>query len=123
MADGLKMSIRITRVAPNGVLDDQLVTAMGNLGNAITRRAQRLVPKRTWALHDTIAPTTEKVGAGKVVTRVSAGCGRVGYALYVEKGTSRQRPQPYLRPAMLQSRPGDLRGSGGPGPSKGAPRK
>lgn len=106
------MRIVVTKVARPGILDPVLEAMMGNLGNAIGRRARRLVPKRTWALHDTIAVHTEVIAPGKVSTIVSAGGSangiEVDYAVHVERGTSKQRAQPYLRPAMLQSKPRDL---------------
>lgn len=108
----MNMRIRVTKVARPGILDPVLEAMMSNLGNAIGRRARRLVPKRTWALHDTIRTSTEVVSPGKVVTTVTAGGNvngiDVDYATHVEVGTSKQRAQPYLRPAMLQSKARDL---------------
>lgn len=109
--------MRITKVAAPGVLNDDLVGAMSNLGNAIGRRARRLVPKRTWRLHDTIRTDTKLVAPGKARTTVTAG-GMVNgvlvdYAGHVERGTSKQRAQPYLRPAVMQSRERDLTDSRG----------
>ena len=104
----------VTRIIDPAEVGTQLEGKMANLGNAIARRMQRLVPKRTWALHDTIDVEVERTGS-TVRTRVGAGGGRVGYALHVERGTSRQAAQPYMRPALLQSRAGDLDfGGGGP---------
>lgn len=114
----MTMSMRVTKVAAPGVLDDDLVKAMSNLGNAVVRRARRTVPKRTWALHDTIRQETTLVAPGKVRTVVKAGGtvnGRtVSYALHVERGTSRMRAQPFLRPAVMQSRERDLTDERGP---------
>lgn len=103
----------VTRVADPDETVAQLVPKMTNLGNAIARRMQRLVPKRTFALHDTITAETEVNGA-TVVTRAGAGGGKVGYALHVERGTSRMAAQPYMRPALLQSRAGDFTEGAGP---------
>lgn len=97
---------RITRLFPDRI-NEQLVEPMTNLGKGIGRRAQRLVPKDTWALHDSIEAKTEVQG-DRIVTTVSAGGGDVGYAMFVEQGTSRMAAQPYLRPALLQSRAGDF---------------
>lgn len=97
----------ITKKASPDVIARELLEPMTNLGNGIARRAQRVVPKRTWALHDTIDAQTEIVG-DSVVTTVGAGDGEVDYALFVEEGTSRMGAQPYLRPAMLQSNSGDF---------------
>ena len=103
----------ITRVADPAEVAAQLEPKMRNLGNAIARRMQRLVPKRTWALHDTVATDTE-VNGGTVTTRAGAGGGRVNYALHVERGTSRAPAQPYMRPALLQSKAGDFTFAGEP---------
>lgn len=104
MADA---TFTITRKASPDVLARELFEPMTNLGNGIARRAQRIVPKRTWALHDTIDAQTDIIG-DSVVTTVGAGDGKVNYALFVEEGTSRMGAQPYLRPAMLQSRAADF---------------
>lgn len=111
MADGT-MRMHVTKVAAPGVLNDDLLKAGTNLGNAIGRRARRLVPKRTWRLHDTIRTDAEVVMPGKVRVTVKAG-GMVNgvlvdYAGHVERGTSRMRAQPYLRPALMQSKAADL---------------
>ena len=45
---------------------------------------------------------------------VGFGNDKVDYGLEVERGTSKMRPQPFARPALAQSRAGDLnyRGAG-----------
>jgi HK97 gp10 family phage protein len=103
--------IRITKMTDGDEIARQIVPRMESLGQAVGARMQRLVPKRTWALHDTIETATERRGA-KVTTTISAGSADVGYALLVERGTSRMRAQPYMRPALAQSRAGDLHFSG-----------
>ena len=103
--------IRITRVADGDDLARQMVPHMEALGQAIGARMQRLVPKRTWALHDTIQTATERNGS-KVTTEVGFGGGDVDYGLHVERGTSRQKAQPFARPALAQSRAGDLNYTG-----------
>lgn len=108
--NAVKMRIRITHVTDGDELARQLEGPMLNLGNAIVRRMRRLVPKRTWVLHDSIvAPTVERVGAAVTVT-TGAGSAKAHYWEHVEKGTSRMRAQPYLRPALLQSSARDLKG-------------
>jgi len=94
---------------------------MRNLGNAIGRRMQRLVPKRTWALHDTIVVGTQRKGS-VVTTEIGVGSDDVDYWEYVERGTSQQKAQPYMRPALLQSRQGDLLNGGPLGKTKGQRR-
>lgn len=108
--------IIITRVIDADELGRQIEPHMVNLGNAIAKRMQRLVPKRTWALHDTIVAGTERKG-GRIVTEVGAGSGRVKYEMHVERGTSIAPAQPYMRPALLQSKAADLNFKGG-GPAR-----
>lgn len=115
--------IVITRVIAPSELGEQVEPKMRNLGNAIGRRMQRLVPKKTWALHDSIEVATDRDGA-KVTTQVGVGGTvngvEVDYWDYVERGTSRQKAQPYMRPALLQSRAGDFLNESPLGPTKGA---
>lgn len=103
--------IRITRVVDDDELGRQIEPKMRNLGEAIGARMQRLVPKRTWALHDSIVTDTERTGA-RVVTQVGAGNDDVDYALHVERGTSRAKAQPFMRPAFAQTTGRDLNFSG-----------
>lgn len=117
MADGTAR-MRIIKVAAPSVLDSDLLVAGRNLGNAIVRRGRRLVPKLTWALHDTIRNDAKVVKPGRVLVTVTAGGNingiDVDYAAHVERGTSKQRAQPYLRPAVMQSRDRDLTDPRGP---------
>lgn len=105
--------IRITKVRDGDAIAEQMVPHMEALGQAIGTRMQRLVPKRSWALHDTIETETEREGS-RVTTIVGFGGGDVDYGLHVERGTSRQAAQPFARPALLQSKAGDLNYSGAP---------
>lgn len=101
--------IRITKVTDGVEIAQQMAPHMEALGEAVAARARRLVPKRTWALHDTIEAETVRSGT-KITTTVSAGGGKVDYALHVERGTSKMRAQPYLRPAFAQISAADLDG-------------
>lgn len=105
--------IRITRVTDGDEIARQVLPHMEALGQAVGARMQRLVPKRTWALHDTISTETERKGS-RVTTTVGFGNDKVDYGLEVERGTSKMRAQPFARPALAQSRAGDLnyRGAG-----------
>lgn len=103
--------IRITKITDGDDLARQIEPHMAALGEAIGARMQRLVPKRSWALHDTIGAETERNGA-KVTTTVGFGSDEVDYGMHVERGTSRQAAQPFARPALLQSKAGDLNYSG-----------
>lgn len=112
--------IRITRTTDPEELGAQIEPKMRNLGNAIARRMQRGVPKRTWALHDTIVTDTVRTGS-KVITTIGAGSRKVKYWDMVERGTSKMAAQPYMRPALLQSKSADLNFKGTPAPRHGSP--
>lgn len=106
--------IRITRVH-EGALDPQLERGVDNLSENVARRMRRLVPKRSFRLHDTIEklPTTRSGNRIKGGVRFGGKVVRgklVDYHLMVERGTSRMAAQPYARPALYQSRSGDLVG-------------
>lgn len=103
--------IKITRVTDGDDIARQMLPHMTALGQAIGARMQRIVPKRTWALHDTVSNETSRSGS-KVTTTVGFGGGDVDYGMAVEKGTSKMRAQPFARPALEQSRAGDLNYSG-----------
>lgn len=66
------------------------------------RMARERTPVDTGYLRSSIAVSVQPgQSAGSVVGEVTAGA---NYAAYVEHGTSRQRPQPFMRPAFEQSR-------------------
>lgn len=106
-----RSSIRIEKVADPSELAEQYEPKMQNLGQAIGSRMQRLVPKRSWSLHDTISAETKRNGS-KVTTTVGFGSGKVGYGMYVERGTSKMAAQPFARPAFMQVTGKDLNYAG-----------
>lgn len=103
--------IRITRVVNDEELGRQIEPKMAALGQAVGARMQRLVPKRTWALHDTITTGTERAGS-RVTTEIGFGSEEVDYGLDVERGTSKMAAQPFARPAFAQTTGADLRYKG-----------
>lgn len=107
MAASIHVDIVVKRVASDAEVAALIEPAMRKLLAAMASRARRAVPKRTWALHDTIAHEVTREGA-VVVGTLSAGSLEVDYARHVELGTSRAKAQPYLRPAVLQSKGSDL---------------
>jgi HK97 gp10 family phage protein len=107
----MRLKLRITRVVAPAELNRQIKPKFTNLMNAMGRRAQRLVPKRTWALHDTIRTDVTERGSTLIGT-LTAGGGLVDYATFVERGTSRMAAQPYLRPALLQTTGSDFNANG-----------
>lgn len=100
--------IRITRVVDPDELGTQIVPKMEALGSAMGARMQRIVPKRTWGLHDTITAGTERKGS-VVVTEVGFGSDEIDYGLDVERGTSKMAAQPFARTAFAQTTGNDLR--------------
>lgn len=109
--------IRITRVITDGDAAEQIVPSIDNLTSNVAVRMRRLVPKRSFRLHDTIEAQPARVIGGVATGRVTFG-GKVvrgklvDYHLMVERGTSRMRAQPYARPALYQSRSSDLKRKG-----------
>lgn len=103
--------IRITRIVDPDLLPAQIAPKMSNLGQAMGARMQRIVPKRTYALNDTIEESTVVEGS-RIVTTVGAGSDEVSYAMDVERGTSKAAAQPYMRPAFAQTTSADLRYKG-----------
>lgn len=66
------------------------------------RVARERAPVDTGYLRSSIAVTVQPgSSAGALVGEVTAGA---DYAVWIENGTSRTRPQPYMRPAFEQSR-------------------
>lgn len=104
------VTIDITNTVADAALAQELAPRMAKFGQALGARMQRLVPKRSWALHDTIESDTTTSGS-TVTTTITFG-GGLAYGLAVERGTSKQRAQPFARPALLQSKMGDLNYSG-----------
>lgn len=116
--------IRITRIVDDGELARQVEPKMRNLINALHRRASRLVPKRTWNLHDTLTTGVEVEGSRVVATLgvggpTDAAPDGARYWDHVERGTSRAAAQPYMRPALMQSKARDLNDEGAPPSARG----
>lgn len=59
--------------------------------------ARRRAPVDTGYLRSSITVDLAQMGGNVVVGEVTAGA---NYAAYVENGTSRQSPQPFMRPAL-----------------------
>jgi HK97 gp10 family phage protein len=103
------------RIVVNAATDDLVGKALADffehkLGPHIQANAKKLVPTETFSLRDSIvvqvntsaASPTLQVGVDPNVGGVENV--PVDYALFVERGTSRSRAQPYLEPAILQAR-------------------
>lgn len=73
---------------------EQLARAAEIIGGMAESHAKELCPVDTGNLRNSITHATEDEGHTVVIGT------NVEYAPYVELGTSRQRPQPYLRPAI-----------------------
>lgn len=118
MADRRSMSITITGT-PNmsgaRETDEQIGAAMRKLMGNMKRRAIRLVPKKSRALmrsidYDLVSEGGEWIGTLYAGTDVE---GTDAYALIIEKGNSQRAAQPYLRPALMQTRAVDMTQGGG----------
>lgn len=101
------------RIFASGVdeLGDEAEQMLDKVGDALLLRMQRLVPKRTFALHDSLTKEIERKSAGRVEVRVGVDEDYVSpqgdrpalYAEWVEGGTSVMAAQPYAVPALLQT--------------------
>jgi HK97 gp10 family phage protein len=67
----------------------------------VERRAKQLVPVDTGRLRSSLA---SQIGPGQVPEWAEAGT-NVNYARFVEFGTKYMKAQPYLMPALEQSKP------------------
>jgi HK97 gp10 family phage protein len=106
---GTKFVVKKKMSSPE--LARQIEPAVGSLMQAIARRMQRLVPKRSFNLNDTIAADTHIEGSTVIGEAGAGGNGEAPYWAAVEYGTSRQAAQPYIKPALLQSKSSDLGGA------------
>ncbi|HEY1119887.1 MAG TPA: HK97-gp10 family putative phage morphogenesis protein [Acidimicrobiales bacterium] len=81
-----------------GTPDGPVAAELQRRANSVERRAKRLCPVDTGRLRASITNALEKDPEG-----VSAVIGtNVEYAVYVEFGTGDTRPQPFLRPALVE---------------------
>lgn len=71
------------------------------VGNEVRNQAVNLAPVDTGRLRSSIIYTKEQRGTSRFVI-VSA---NTNYAIFQELGTTRMRPQPYLRPGYTQAMP------------------
>jgi HK97 gp10 family phage protein len=91
--DLLRKLAELTKVAQGEVVQRAVMDG----AYIVEREAKRIVPVDTGNLKNSIRSELDEIEA----TRVTAVTGtNVEYAPYVELGTGRQRPKPYLRPAL-----------------------
>lgn len=90
------MAIRVvSNVAKVGqALDEAIENALNDMGMVCQRYAQDRAPVDTGRLRNSI---DYEVDSSEDAVYVGTD---VNYSGYVELGTSRQKPQPYLRPAV-----------------------
>lgn len=96
MAGGLEVVVDNTAVASEGI-KDAIATALEKIGLLAEGYAQMKCPVDTDNLRGSI---THEVAGDSVYIGTN-----VEYAPYVELGTVRQAPQPYLRPAAQEHGP------------------
>jgi len=90
------MEVRVvSNVAKVGqLLDAAIENALSDMGMVCSRYAQDKAPVYTGRLRNSIRYEVKKSEDALIVGT------DVNYAGFVELGTSRQKPQPYLRPAV-----------------------
>lgn len=97
------------RLRVNPAADDAIGEALAELlrekiGPRIRDNAARTVPVRSGDLKRSIILQVAEDGDGAVLqVGVDEDIAGVDYSAHVEDGTSRQAPQPYLRPAVYQA--------------------
>jgi len=82
----------------NAEFRKRLKRALLNIGFLIEGEAKKIVPVRTGNLQNSIRFDTDSVNNNRIVINVHA-----EYAPHVEFGTEKQRPKPYMRPAVYNS--------------------
>lgn len=72
--------------------------------DGVLRDMQSLVPKRTWALHNSLAvkPSAGILAGGIFHVVIVAG---MPYWVFVEHGTSRTEARPFIMPALMMNQP------------------
>lgn len=88
------------RYVPNLNFEDELDLEewLEEIASAVASVAQGLCPVLTGNLRRSITWEVKRDG-GKVVAIIRA---EANYAIYVELGTGRMDPRPFLRPALVQ---------------------
>lgn len=74
----------------------QVEAAMRKTGADIAADAQSFAPVDTGALKNSIGMDVEELAGGGLSVEVGP---TLDYAIYVERGTARQAPQPFMGPA------------------------
>lgn len=104
-----ELAVRIFAKGVDSIADDA-EALLDKVGDALLLRTRRLVPKRTFSLHDSLTKELERDRKG-ITLFVGVDEDFVGpsgerpalYAALVEGGTSKMAAQPYLVPALLQT--------------------
>lgn len=94
---------RITvKVDPSaeGELGDIIYRAIDKLGDGVQKRAKRVAPVKSGDLRRSIRKVTHRDSASKTTAEIGSD---LDYSSHVERGTSKQAAQPYLRPALYQT--------------------
>ena len=97
MTDGVRVVVDTSWLSKLGPMTDDM---LGRLCEDIAVDARRMAPVLTGDLRNSI----DVLGVSNGVGRVGAGDASVDYAAYVELGTRKMAPQPFLRPAALRAR-------------------
>jgi len=85
----------------DGAVTSHLQTAMGEIAQLVERRAKELAPVDTGTLRASIGHVVNRMGRDAITAIIGSD---VEYAPYQEYGTYKMAAQPFLRPALEQSR-------------------
>lgn len=95
---GLKETVR--KLQKLGADGQDLKAAMHRIGLKTVERARTHVNSRTGALSASI-----RAGSAKTNVTIRSGSAKVQYAQYVEFGTPKMRPRPFMRLAAAETAP------------------
>ena len=91
------MRVEIHDTAFKAELNEKLIRCLAESGQVVSDEAKNNCPVRTGALRDSIAASVETDTLTAIIGS------DLDYAIYVELGTRKQAPQPYLRQALSSS--------------------
>lgn len=101
MARGIRVTLRS---GSEERIQELAGETIGELADRVANTARRLVPFRSGDLYDSIAVEESEDSEGPCAYVYAGGTDEVDYEGHVENGTSRQAAQPYMLPALYQTR-------------------
>lgn len=101
MAKGIRVTLRS---GSEERIQELAGETIAELAQRVKTTAQRLVPYLSGDLHNSITVEESEDAQGPCAYVYAGGTAEVDYEGHVENGTSRQAAQPYMVPALYQTR-------------------